>query len=243
LAAPQFDREQDEGYWATRWARAYVEFAAGEKPHWLVGHGLRFLPTVGWAERGDLRADGHGNSVPRFHITRGTGVVEPFARYALQAAAEGLLTFRHRHRVDEIIVTDWAASGVRGRVLADDASPRGVASNRDEVVDFKLTAQCVILATGGIGTNHDLVRKHWPERLGEAPSTMVTGVPAYVDGRMLEIGQRAGAIPGLYAAGEVAGFGGGGGVHGYNALEGTFLGNCLFSGRAAGRAAAHATAG
>ena len=46
-------------------------------------------------------------------------------------------------------------------------------------------------------------------------------------------------FPGLYAAGEVAGFGGGG-VHGYRALEGTFLGGCIFSGRAAGRAAAKA---
>jgi uncharacterized protein len=44
-------------------------------------------------------------------------------------------------------------------------------------------------------------------------------------------------IPGLYAAGEVSGFGGGG-VHGYRALEGTFLGGCLFSGRVAGRAIA-----
>jgi uncharacterized protein len=48
-------------------------------------------------------------------------------------------------------------------------------------------------------------------------------------------------LPGLYAAGEVAGFGGGG-VHGYRALEGTFLGGCLFSGRTAGRAAASALA-
>ena len=44
-------------------------------------------------------------------------------------------------------------------------------------------------------------------------------------------------FPGLYAAGEVAGFGGGG-VHGYNALEGTFLGGCIFSGMKAGRAMA-----
>src|SRR6202008_251871 len=44
-------------------------------------------------------------------------------------------------------------------------------------------------------------------------------------------------LPGLYAAGEVAGFGGGG-VHGYRSLEGTFLGGCIFSGRAAGRGAA-----
>ena len=133
--------------------------------------------------------------MPRFHVTwgTGTGVIEPFVKCAQQAVAEGLLTFRHRHRVDEIVVVDGAASGVRGKVLADDTSPRGVTSNRDEVVDFELTAQCVILATGGIGANHELVRKHWPERLGTAPSTMVTGVPAYVDGRGLEIGERAGA--------------------------------------------------
>jgi predicted oxidoreductase len=48
-----------------------------------------------------------------------------------------------------------------------------------------------------------------------------------------------GPLPGVYAAGEVSGFGGGG-MHGYNSLEGTFLGGCLFSGRQAGRAAARA---
>jgi predicted oxidoreductase len=48
-------------------------------------------------------------------------------------------------------------------------------------------------------------------------------------------------VPGVWAAGEVAGFGGGG-MHGYRSLEGTFLGGCLFSGRAAGRSAAAATA-
>ena len=195
LGSAQFDREQDEDSWAVRWARAYVEFAAGEKRSWLVGHGLSFLPTVGWAERGDLRADGHGNSVPRFHLTwgTGTGVIEPFVRYARRAAAGGLLTFHHRHRVDEIIVSDGAATGVRGKLLAADESARGVASNREEVGEFELTAQAVILASGGIGANHELVRRHWPERLGTAPKTMVTGVPAYVDGRMIEISERAGA--------------------------------------------------
>ncbi|MET8698118.1 FAD-binding dehydrogenase [Kitasatospora sp. NPDC004723] len=191
----RFDRQEDEDSWAVRWARAYVEFAAGEKRSWLAGHGLRFLPTVGWAERGDLRADGHGNSVPRFHVAwgTGTGVVEPFARYARQAAADGLLTFRHRHRVDALVVTDGAVTGVRGRVLADDDSVRGAASNRDEVRDFELTAQAVVVAAGGIGANHDLVRAHWPARLGAPPRHMVTGVPAYVDGRMLAITAEAGA--------------------------------------------------
>lgn len=195
LGSAQFDRREDEDSWAVRWARAYVEFAAGEKRPWLMGHGLSFLPTVGWAERGNLRADGHGNSVPRFHVTwgTGTGVVEPFVRYARQAAAGGLLTFHHRHRVDDLVVTDGTACGVRGKVLAADDSARGVSSNREEIADFELTAQAVILTTGGIGANHDLVRRHWPARLGTPPASMVTGVPAYVDGRMLEISERAGA--------------------------------------------------
>jgi len=189
-----FDRVGDEDSWAVRWARAYVEFAAGEKRSWLAGHGMTWLPTVGWAERGDLRADGHGNSVPRFHVTwgTGTGVVEPFVRLALQAAADGLLTFHHRHRVDELVVSDGAVQGVSGQVLAEDRSARGVSSNRDEVGEFQLTAQAVVLTTGGIGGNHEIVRRYWPERLGTAPARMVTGVPAYVDGRMLDISAAAG---------------------------------------------------
>ncbi|MFH9661104.1 FAD-binding dehydrogenase [Streptomyces sp. NPDC017248] len=190
----QFDRLADEDAWAVRWARAYVEFAAGEKRSWLRGHGIDLLPTVGWAERGDLRADGHGNSVPRFHIAwgTGTGVVEPFVRYARQAARDGLLTFHHRHRVDALLVDGGTARGVRGTVLAPDDSPRGVASGRDRAGDFELTAQAVVVTTGGIGADHDIVRRHWPERLGTPPAAMVTGVPAYVDGRMLDISAAAG---------------------------------------------------
>ncbi|MET7288874.1 FAD-binding dehydrogenase [Streptomyces sp. NPDC005573] len=191
----QFDRVEDEDSWAVRWARSYVEFAAGEKRSWLQGHGIELLPTVGWAERGDLRATGHGNSVPRFHIAwgTGTGVVAPFVAYARKAARDGLLTFHHRHRVDELIVENGAARGVRGTVLADDPAPRGVASSRDRAGDFELRAQAVIVTSGGIGADHDIVRRYWPERLGTAPARMVTGVPAYVDGRMLDISAEAGA--------------------------------------------------
>ncbi|MFB4280408.1 MULTISPECIES: FAD-binding dehydrogenase [unclassified Nonomuraea] len=194
LGSAQFDRLDDEDSWAVRWARAYVEFAAGEKRSWLAGHGLTFLPTVGWAERGSLRADGHGNSVPRFHIAwgTGTGVVEPFVRSAHRAAAAGLVRFYHRHQVDELVTTGGTVSGVRGTVLADDDSPRGVASTREQVGEFELSAQAVIVTTGGIGADHDLVRRYWPERLGRPPAHMVTGVPAYVDGRMLDIAAGAG---------------------------------------------------
>jgi predicted oxidoreductase len=189
-----FDRLGDEDSWAVKWARAYVEFAAGEKRPWLVEHGLTFLPTVGWAERGALSAHGHGNSVPRFHVTwgTGTGVVEPFVRSALQAADRSLVTFYHRHRVDELLISDGGATGVRGTVLAEDNSPRGITSNRDQVGEFELTAQAIIITTGGIGANHELIRRYWPDRLGTPPATTVTGVPAYVDGRMLDISAAAG---------------------------------------------------
>ncbi|MGW2446286.1 FAD-binding dehydrogenase [Streptomyces sp. NPDC001675] len=190
----RFDRVADEDSWAVRWARAYVEWAAGEKRSWLRGHGIELLPTVGWAERGDLRAAGHGNSVPRFHIAwgTGTGVVGPFVEYARQAARDGLLTFHHRHRVDELVIEDGTARGVRGTVLAADDSPRGAASSRERAGDFELTAGAVIVTSGGIGADHDIVRRYWPERLGTPPAEMVTGVPAYVDGRMLDISAEAG---------------------------------------------------
>ncbi|MEZ0050155.1 putative oxidoreductase [Mycobacterium sp. MAA66] len=189
-----FDRLDDEDQWAAKWARAYVEFAAADKRSYLLEHGIKFLPTVGWAERGDLRADGHGNSVPRFHIAwgTGTGVVGPFVNAALEASGRGLVTFHHRHRVDELVFTDGAVTGVRGVVLAPDDSARGVSSNREVTGDFELSAAAVIIATGGIGHNHDMVRQYWPSRMGTPPKSMITGVPAYVDGRMLGIASEAG---------------------------------------------------
>jgi len=195
LGSAQFDRLDDEDAWAARWARAYVEFAAGEKRGWLAGVGITFLPTVGWAERGDLRADGHGNSVPRFHVAwgTGTGVVAPFVAAAERAAEAGLLTFHHRHRVDELVVEQGTVTGVRGAVLAPDGAPRGVPSNRTVAGEFTLSAPAVVVTAGGIGANHELVRQYWPARLGRPPASMVTGVPAYVDGRMLEIAAAAGA--------------------------------------------------
>jgi predicted oxidoreductase len=195
LGSAQFDRLDDEDAWAARWARAYVEFAAGEKRGWLAALGITFLPTVGWAERGDLRADGHGNSVPRFHVAwgTGTGVVAPFVAAAERAAEAGLLTFHHRHRVDELVVEQGRVTGVRGAVLAPAGAPRGVPSNRTVAGEFTLSAPAVVVTAGGIGANHELVRQYWPARLGRPPASMVTGVPAYVDGRMLEIAAAAGA--------------------------------------------------
>ncbi|ALJ07901.1 FAD-binding dehydrogenase [Brevundimonas sp. DS20] len=184
-----------EDEWAARWGRAYVEFAAGEKRDWLRRHGIRLTPMVGWAERGDGRAEGHGNSVPRFHVAwgTGTGVSGPFAARALEAQAQGRLTFHFRSRVDQLIVEAGRVTGVAGVRLAPSETPRGAASSREVVGDFTLRAPSVLIATGGIGGNHEKVRRFWPERLGRPPREMVTGVPAYVDGRGLDIAEAAGA--------------------------------------------------
>ena len=193
LGSAQFDRESD--HWPRQWAEAYVGFAAGEKRPWLHDQGLRLFPVVGWAERGDGRAGGHGNSVPRFHLTWGTGpgVVAPFERRVREAVAKGLVTFGFRHRVDDLVKTSGVVTGVRGAVLADDEMERGKASNRDVVSEFEYAAQAVIVTSGGIGGNHDRVRRQWPvDRLGQPPKFMVAGVPAHVDGRMQAITEQAG---------------------------------------------------
>ncbi|OZC53747.1 FAD-binding dehydrogenase [Rhodococcus sp. 06-621-2] len=188
-----FDREED--LWPRRWAQAYVEFAAGEKRSWLRQRGLKIFPLVGWAERGGYGPDGHGNSVPRFHITWGTGpaLVDMFAATVRDGADRGLVDFAFRHRVDEILVSDGVTTGVRGSVFEPSDVARGVPSSRLAVGEFEFTAGAVVVTSGGIGANWDLVKKNWPARLGTPPQHMLTGVPAHVDGRMLEISRRAGA--------------------------------------------------
>ncbi|MFI9811637.1 FAD-binding dehydrogenase [Saccharothrix variisporea] len=196
LGSAAFDREREDT-WPRRWAQAYVEWAAGGKRQYLHDLGLRVLPLVGWAERGDGRADGHGNSVPRFHLTWGTGpeVVRVFAEPVLGAEQRGLVEFGFRHRVDELVVEDGAVVGVRGAVLEPcDDLERGKASSREVVGEFEHRAAAVVVASGGVGHNHELIRKYWPtERLGKCPETLISGVPAHVDGRMLGISETAGA--------------------------------------------------
>lgn len=193
LTTAGFDRDED--HWPRRWAEAYVHFAAGEKRAWLVQRGLKFFPVVGWAERGGWMAGGHGNSVPRFHITWGTGpgVLEPFVRRVREGEAAGLVQFKFRHRVTELLVKNGAVEGVAGDVLEPSHVERGRPSSRTVVGGFTFRAQAVIVTSGGIGANFDLVRANWPQRLGEPPRRMVSGVPDHVDGRMLSVAEQAGA--------------------------------------------------
>jgi predicted oxidoreductase len=192
LGTAGFDRPEDE--WPRRWAEAYVDFAAGEKRSWLHAQGLRFVPNVGWAERGGYDANGPGNSVPRFHVTWGVGpgVIAPFVRRVRAAQQRGLVELRFRHRVDALTASAGAIDGVSGEILEQSAVSRGQASSRVAVGAFELCAQAVICTSGGIGANHELVRRNWPQRLGNPPKRMISGVPDHVDGRMIEIAQAAG---------------------------------------------------
>ncbi|MEL6932903.1 MAG: FAD-binding dehydrogenase [Pseudomonadota bacterium] len=189
----KFDRAEDD--WPRKWAEAYLEFSAGEMRSWLHAMGHRWFPVVGWAERGGSFADGHGNSVPRFHLTWGTGpgVLAPFIARCAEHERAGRLRYAYRHQVDRIEMTNGATTGVSGTLLAEDDAVRGAKTNRDPVGEFSLQAGAVIVTSGGIGGDFDKVRAHWPtERLGPAPKDMVCGVPAHVDGRMLDVTKTTG---------------------------------------------------
>ncbi len=193
LGTAGFDRPED--HWPRKWAHAYVDFAAEEKRRWLRSLGVRFFPLVQWAERGGGLASGHGNSVPRFHITWGTGpgVLEPFLRRVRQAQERGLLRLLFRHRVHDLLTEQGAVAGARGDVLEPSSAARGEPSSRAAVDTFELRAQAVLVTSGGIGANHELVRRNWPADLGAPPARMLSGVPDSTDGSMLPVVERAGA--------------------------------------------------
>jgi predicted oxidoreductase len=194
LGSAQFDRSEDD--WPRRVAEAYIEFAAGEMRPWLYAQGMRWFPIVGWAERGGGQAHGHGNSVPRFHLTWGTGpgVVAPFERRVRQHIDKGLIVLKCRHRVSHLVTTNGRVTGVSGEILEPAAGQRGQQSSRTVMGEFELGGAAVIVTSGGLGGNQELVRQNWPvNRLGPAPQQMISGVPHHVDGRMLSISQQVGA--------------------------------------------------
>lgn len=193
MGSASFDRPED--HWPRKWAEAYVDFAAGEMRPWLHGQGMRWFPVVGWAERGGGQANGHGNSVPRFHITWGVGpgTLAPFIRRVKEHAANGLIELKFRHRASKLIKSKGAVTGVSGEILEPSTVGRGEQSGRAVKGEFEFSADAVIVTSGGIGGNFDLVRKNWPkDRLGPPPKTMVAGVPHHVDGRMIAVTQKAG---------------------------------------------------
>ncbi|TAE23573.1 MAG: FAD-binding dehydrogenase [Candidatus Kapaibacterium sp.] len=192
MGTAAFDREEDKH--PRLWAEAYLQFAAGEKHSWLKQQGMKFFPVVGWAERGGYGAIGHGNSVPRFHVTWGTGpgVLEPFLHRVQAGVERGLVQYKFRHRVTDLSLTGGVCDGVHGEVLEASTVERSQPTSRVVAGAFSLHAPAVIVSSGGIGGNHDLVRKNWPARFGTPPKRMLQGVPDHVDGLMLGIVEKNG---------------------------------------------------
>ena len=157
---------------------------------------------------------------------------------------------------EDFVVADTIEELVKGmNAIArgpqlDAAKVRSLVEARDRELgnEFSKDLQLMAVANARRSRTDKLVRVAKPhafldpdngpliaERLNILTRKTQGGIQTDLDSRVL--GSSGTPVPGLYAAGEVAGFGGGG-VHGYNALEGTFLGGCIFSGRAAGRAVA-----
>jgi uncharacterized protein len=194
LGSAQYDRPED--YWPKKVAKAYIGFAAGEMYSWLHKQGIRFFPIVGWAERGGGLAHQHGNSVPRFHISWGTGpgIVEPFERRVRRHMETGLILLNCRHRVRSLVRESGRITGVEGDILAPSKVKRGEKSNREVIDSFQYDSDAVIVTSGGIGGDFNKVRRNWPNKsLGPPPGRMIAGVPNHVDGQMLESTQQAGA--------------------------------------------------
>ena len=169
-----------------------MNFAAGEKRAWLASLGVGLFPLVQWAERGGYGPDGHGNTVPRFHVAWGTGpaLVAPFLAKLREGVAAGRVTFHFRHRATELTTTAGRLSGVHGEMLEASSAARGEQSSRIAAGAFEASAGAVIVTSGGIGGNHGAVRRQWPG--GGAPASMLSGVPASVDGDFLAAVDRAG---------------------------------------------------
>ena len=134
MGSAQFDREAD--YWPKIVAENYLEFANGPMREWLYSLGVRWFPVVGWAERGGSMADGHGNSVPRFHLTWGTGpgVLAPFIEKLLEAEKSGQVEFCFRHRVENLITDNGVIKGISGSILYNDSSVERSALNSSHVI-------------------------------------------------------------------------------------------------------------
>jgi predicted oxidoreductase len=182
LRIADFDSED---VWPRRWAEQYVTRARDDVGGWLREIGVRFFPVVNWAERGNF---GDGNSVPRFHLTWGTGkaLVQAVWGAIESHPRRSALDLRLRSRVTELIVEDERIVGCRVRPESD--TSEGSQGNYEV-----RAATAVVIAAGGIGGNLELVRREWPTaELGSPPQKLLMGSHYYADGALHEEVRRLG---------------------------------------------------
>lgn len=152
-----------------QWAKFYSEHSISVIYNWLKAKKVEFLPVVNWPERG---MDVKGNSVPRWHITWGTGydLSQKVTHYLLHHPKKENLEIRFQHQVTAITIEDKRATGV-------------------EVVDvltkekFNIVSKNIVVATGGImGGDLKLVKNHWNTNFSTPPDSLLNGSHKYADG-------------------------------------------------------------
>ena len=195
-----------EDVWPRRWAEQYVTRARDDVGGWLRELGVRFFPVVNWAERGNF---GDGNSVPRFHLTWGTGkalVQAVWSAIERHPRRTELLEVRFRMRVSEIVSEDGRIVGCRVLRESDDrssandsrerplAGPAGSGAADAGSGEYEVRAgKAVVVAAGGIGGNLDVVRREWPTaELGSPPQDILMGSHYYADAALHEEVSRLG---------------------------------------------------
>jgi uncharacterized protein len=169
LRVADFD---DEDVWPRRWAERYVAGSRDEVGGWLRGRGVRFFPVVNWAERGVY---GDGNSVPRFHLTWGTG------KALVDAVWDAIRRHPRRAQLDVRFHSRVAT------LVTDGSRVAGLQVTREDIEDgYEVAAETVVIAAGGIGGNLEIVRREWPDDLGRPPENILMGSHYYADGAMHE---------------------------------------------------------
>jgi uncharacterized protein len=174
----EFDAEDDL---PRAWAKAYVSRATADVYRWVRRYGVSFLPVVNWVERGEFYP---GNSVPRFHISWGTG--KGLAE-ALIAALRGhrnfaRLTLRFNQRVERLTKQGGRLDGAAG---IDEKSG----------APFEVAADRVVIASGGInGGDLTRVRQNWHRDWGTSPETLLNGSHRFADGKLHDAAVAAGGV-------------------------------------------------
>lgn len=173
--------------WPRLWAEAYVNESRAAVYDWLRARQVKFFPVVHWVERG---LHGPGNSVPRFHMVWGTGhrLVQALLDHLETHPNKDRLLMLFGHRVTELVDE---GGGIRG--CAGVVEKTGEGGINVESGAFEARGDCVVLASGGITGNVDLVRRVWDRSWCEPPEVLLNGSHPAADGALHEVVERHGA--------------------------------------------------
>lgn len=183
MAAAQFKKDGEDHY-AKQWAKEYIDHNREDVHDWLTGFGIRFFPVVHWVERGDFGHLGGGNSVPRYHLTWGTGweLTQTLIKALKNHPNAHKLTLKFNHKVESITWQDDRVIGCAG--IVESALPNSSSSNSNGS-SFQVLADNTVVCAGGLNGNLVQVKKHWDvETYGDFPENILSGSHPYADGAL-----------------------------------------------------------